>query len=86
MTDATFDLASKVHPGEGRLWLIMHEPRKPKTPLRLELRATVLRDGKPPRLEFTEMVTYAETQATPEALEEAAQRLLEAQKFVGVFL
>jgi len=78
-----FNLAARVDPGEGRMWKVVHEPRKPKTPLRLELRVSVLDSAS--QVKYTELVTYAEVVATEEALEQAAQALLEAQRLVGVY-
>lgn len=81
---SAFNLATQVDPGSGRLWNVVHEPRKPKTPLRLELRESVTGEEKP-RLAFTTVIGYVETEATEQALQVAAAYLLEITKLVGVY-
>ncbi len=85
----TFNLASKVGPGQHRLWNITHQPAKSKTPVRLELRERIVdKNNNHAPLSFTRVLGYTDTIADEDALEEAAKELLvrvgRVDQFVGV--
>ena len=72
-------------PGEGRFWNIVHQPRKKTAPLRIELREKVNKQAQPV-VSLSKLISFEDTIAANDALEEAAKKVLARAGQVDIYL
>lgn len=76
--------------GPRRYWEVKHQPHKKNAPVRIELRERTNRNSKRVVDSFSKLISYEDTTASAEALNEAAEKVLEraarVDDFVGIHI